>query len=164
MAGPSDDHAPVEGVVFHRLAWRELDAFARLEAGESMVRRLRRAERSRRKLLLYSLLEDSAKIPESFGPFRPPDQVWELLSRVDAAAPRLVDRLLAYPYVGSWAGYTIRLLRSGSEGVCPLWMHLGYMHLLAAAAAIRADIAFDITVPAWQGTVALPSLGSARLQ
>ena len=128
-----------------------------------MVRHLRRAERSRRKLLLHSLLEESAKMSASFGPLTPPDQVWELLARVEAAAPHAVDRVLAYPYVGSWAGYTTRLLRAGSDGVCPLWIHLGHMHLLAAAAAIRVGIDFRIEVPMWRGVVALPSLGVARL-
>src|SRR4051794_2394704 len=111
MGELSDRQAEAVGVAFHRLAWRELDAFARLEADEAMVRCLGRAERSRRKLLLHSLLEESAKTPASFGPLAPPDQVWELLARVDAAVPRVVDRVLAYPYVGSWAGYTTRLLR-----------------------------------------------------
>ncbi len=42
-------------------------------------------------------------------------------------------------------------------------MHLGHVHALAAAAAIRAGVDFTIAVPAWDGRVALPSLGMARL-
>ncbi len=151
------------GAAFHRLAWRELDAFARLEGDAAMVRRLRRAERSRRKMLLRALLEDSAKVPEVFGPLPPPDEVWGLLARADAVAPATVDRLLTHPYVGSWAGYTSRLLCTGTDGVCPLWIHLGYIHLLAAVAGIVADIDFQMSVPVWHGTVALPSLGLVRL-
>ncbi|HEV7651889.1 MAG TPA: HEXXH motif domain-containing protein [Actinophytocola sp.] len=108
-------------------------------------------------------MEDSAKVPDVFGPLPLPDAVWELFARVEAAAPRTIDRLLTHPYVGSWAGYTTRLLHAGTDGVCPLWMHLGYMHLLAAVAAIRAGLDFRMPVPVWNGTVALPSLGLARL-
>jgi HEXXH motif-containing protein len=163
MVGRPDDAETRIDTAFHRLTWRELDAFARLEGDAAMVRRLRRAERSRRKLLLRALLDSSAKVPDLFGPLPRPDDVWELLARVEAAAPATVDRLLDHPYVGSWAGYTTRLLHAGSDGVCPLWMHLGYVHLLAAVAAIRAGLDFRLAVPVWKGTVALPSLGLAQL-
>ncbi|HEY7595812.1 MAG TPA: HEXXH motif domain-containing protein [Actinophytocola sp.] len=158
MRGPSGD-----GIVFHHLPWRDLDAFARLEIDARMVGRLRLAERSRRKLLLHALMQGSAKSPELFGPLPAPDAVWELLARVEAVAPGILDRLLDHPYVGSWVGYTTRLLRNGIDGVCPLWMHLGHMHAFAAAAGVRAGIDFSIPVPAWEGRVVLPSLGLARL-
>lgn len=128
-----------------------------------MLRKLRRAERSRRKLLLRALLEDSAKSPELFGPLPPLESAWELLERVESRSPKALDRLLTHPYTGSWAGYTIRLLRDRIDGICPLWIHLGHLHALAAAAAIRAGLDFDARIPVWTGVAALPSLGAARL-
>jgi HEXXH motif-containing protein len=163
MGARPDDGESIDDAAFHRLTWRELDSFARLDGDAEMVRRLRRAERSRRKLLLRALMEDSAKFPEKFGPLPPPDDVWELLARVETVSPATVDRLLNHPYVGSWAGYTTRLLHTGSDGVCPLWIHLGYMHQLAAVAAVRANLDFRMTVPVWKGTVSLPSLGLVRI-
>lgn len=151
------------GTEFHRMPWNDFDAFARLEGDASMVRRLRRAERSRRKLLLHALLEDSAKTPELYGPMPPVEVVQELLARVEDASPTAFKQLLTHPYTGSWAGYTTRLLRDGIDGICPLWMHLGHVHAIAAAAAIRAGLHFEIEVPAWDGYVSLPSLGTARL-
>ncbi|MEV4311264.1 HEXXH motif domain-containing protein [Actinocrispum sp. NPDC049592] len=128
-----------------------------------MVRRLRRAERSRRKLLLRALMEECAKSPELTGPLPPLDAAWELLARVEGWSSKAFDHLLTHPYTGTWAGYTTRLLRSGIDGTGPLWIHLGHLHALAGAAAIRAGLDFDVDVPAWSGNVALPSLGMARL-
>ncbi|WP_410582864.1 HEXXH motif domain-containing protein [Amycolatopsis sp. lyj-108] len=147
---------------FHRLSWRDFDALARLDGDEDMARRLRRAERSRRKLLIHSLLTEATKIPDHSGPLPPLDSAWELLARAEARAPRSVNRMLTNPYTGSWAGYTTRLLRNGIDGVGPLWMHLGHAHAIAAAAAIRAELDFETVVPAWHGDVMLPSLGLAR--
>lgn len=157
------DQPPEDSFVFHRLPWGDFDAFARAEGDVGMMRRLRRAERSRRKLLLRALLEDSAKAEELSGPLPPLDTAWELLARAEDRSPKAFGRLLSHPYTGSWAGYTIRLLRNRVDGVCPLWMHVGHVHAIAAAAAIRAGLDFETEVPVWEGNAALPSLGVARL-
>lgn len=158
MPRESEDRA-----AFHRLSWRDFDNLARLAGDAGVMRRLRRAERSRRKLLLRGLMEEATKAPELLGPLPPLDAAWELLSRVEARSPKAFDRLLTHPYTGSWAGYTTRLCRNGMDGVGPLWIHLGHVHALAAAAAIRAGLDFETEVPAWNGNVMLPSLGMARL-
>ncbi|MEV6910366.1 HEXXH motif-containing putative peptide modification protein [Amycolatopsis sp. NPDC051071] len=147
---------------FHRLPWRDFDALARLQGDEDMARRLRRAERSRRKLLIHALLIEAAKTPDKLGPLPPLESVWELLARAEARTPRAVNRILTNPYTGSWAGYTTRLLRDSMDGVSPLWMHLGHAHAIAAAAAIRAELEFETEIPVWQGNAVLPSLGMAR--
>lgn len=147
---------------FHRLSWQEFDAFARFDGDEEMARRLRRAERSRRKLLIHALLTEAAKTPERLGPLPPLEAAWELLARAEARAPRVVNRILTNPYTGSWAGYTTRLLRNGTDGVGPLWMHLGHVHAIAAAAAIGAELDFETEIPVWHGNAVLPSLGMAR--
>jgi HEXXH motif-containing protein len=148
---------------FHLMPWTDLDELARGEIRSGVVRRLRRAERSRRLLLSRALLDEVTKTPELFGPLPSPEEAWDLLARVEAKAPSAFDRILAHPYVGSWAGYTIRLLRNGITGMCPLWMHVGHLHAIAAAAAIDAGLNFRISVPVWEGNAILPSLGLARL-
>ncbi|GAB3738269.1 HEXXH motif domain-containing protein [Amycolatopsis oliviviridis] len=127
-----------------------------------MARRLRRAERSRRKLLIHALLTEAMKTSADPGPLPSLDSAWELLARAEARAPRAVNRMLTNPYTGSWAGYTTRLMRNGIDGVGPLWMHLGHAHAIAAAAAIRAELDFETVIPAWHGNAMLPSLGMAR--
>lgn len=148
---------------FHRMPWGDFDAFARLSGDASMIGRLRGAEHSRRKLLVHALLESSAKVPGAYGPLPPLEVVWELLARVENVSPAALDRAFAHPYTGSWAGYATRLLNNGVEGICPLWMHLGHLHALAASAAIMADLEFEISVPLWEGNAVLPSLGTVRL-
>ncbi|SDF68651.1 HEXXH motif-containing protein [Lentzea fradiae] len=151
------------GAVFHHMPWHDFDALARLQGDAPMVRGLRRAECSRRKLLLHSLVEGSAKTPELYGPLPPVDVVLELLARVEYMCPEAFEELLIHPYTGSWAGYTTRLLRDGIDGACPLWMHLGHLHAITAASAIRAGLDFEIEVPLWDGNASLPSLGLVRL-
>jgi HEXXH motif-containing protein len=152
-----------DGITLHRLSWADFDALARGEGGASVVRRLRRAERSRRLLLLRALLEETTKTPGLFGPLPPAEDAWELLVRVEEKKPRALDRILAHPYTGSWAGYTARLVRNRITGVFPIWMHVGYVHALAAAAAIHAGLDFCVRIPVWNGGAMLPTLGLAQL-
>ena len=84
------------------------------------------------------------------------------MARAGDKDPAALESILAHPHTGSWAGYTVRLLRHHISGVSPLWVHVGHMHALAAAAAIRARLD-RISVPVCHGGVMLPTLGFARL-
>ncbi|MGH3759000.1 HEXXH motif domain-containing protein [Actinophytocola sp.] len=159
----SEMTAAGDNPVFHRIPWTDLDAVARGEASPETIRRLRRAERSRRLLLLRALLDAVAKSPTLSGPLPSPEDAWDLLDRVQVRAPAAFDEILAHPYTGSWAGYTIRLLRNEITGTWPLWFQIGHMHAIATAAAIRAGIPFQTTIPVWHGVATLPSLGAIRL-
>lgn len=148
----------------HTLSWEDFDLLARSEGGPDPVRRLRTAERSRRLLLLLSIIDEVAENRDRQSPLGSPEAAWDLLVRAQEADPRAFDDVLIHPYTGSWAGYATRLLRQDVEGDRPLWVHIGHLHALAAATAIRADIeAFHVRVPVWRGIVALPTLGIAHL-
>ncbi|HJP74435.1 MAG TPA: HEXXH motif domain-containing protein, partial [Pseudonocardiaceae bacterium] len=108
-------------------------------------------------------MTEAAKTPELLGPLPPLDSAWELLARAEARSPRAMKRMLDNPYTGSWAGYLTRLLRNGMDGVGPLWMHLGHVHAIAAAAAIQAELDFETEIPVWNGNAMLPALGLATL-
>jgi len=154
---------PHDNPMFHRLAWADLDSIARGQAGRKIVERLRTAERSRRLLLLRALLDEVSKKTDLFGPLPPPDEAWDLLARVEARSPESFEEILSHPYTGSWAGYTLRLFRNEITGPWPAWVHIGHMHSLAAAAAVRAGILFRAKIPCWNGVAVLPSLGAVRL-
>lgn len=152
-----------EHIPLHRLSWADFDQLAHGEGGARVVRRLRRAERSRRLLLLRALVEETTKVPELFGPLPPAEDAWELLARAEEKVPRALELILAHPYTGTWAGYTVRLLRNHITGVFPIWMHVGHVHALATAAAIHAGLDFCTHIPVWNGGALLPTLGMAQL-
>lgn len=147
----------------HKVSWSDFDELARGYAAPEVVRRLRRAEHSRRKLLLRALDDKLTKEPQLLGPLPSPDHAWELFERVEKTSPRALDLVLAHPYTGAWVGYVTRLLHNQITGTCPLWLHLGHLHALAAAAAIQAGIRFETRIPVWDGGAMLPTLGMVRL-
>lgn len=109
-----EDYAARHGFALHRLSWADFDDLARGAGGAGLVLRLRRAERSRRLLLLRALVEETTKIPELFGPLPSSEDAWELLARLQEKTPSALDLILAHPYTGTWAGYTARLLHNAS--------------------------------------------------
>ncbi|WP_234390496.1 HEXXH motif domain-containing protein [Streptomyces sp. MMG1533] len=97
------------------------------------------------------------------GPLPPLNRAWDLLDRVQQKSPADLDAVLTYPYVGNWAGHTLRRLRGRGSESSPLWVHVGHLHSVAAAASIRAGLDVQVQVPVRNGMVALPTLGTAHL-
>ncbi|WP_407912079.1 FxsB family cyclophane-forming radical SAM/SPASM peptide maturase [Kitasatospora sp. NE20-6] len=75
---------------------------------------------------------------------------WQVLVDLDGRAPDALDAVFAHPYARAWAARCLR----GEPGA-----DLGGLAELAAAAALRARIAFDLPVPVRAGAVHLPTLG-----
>lgn len=137
----------------HRLPSADLDELSCGEGGPATVDLLLAAERSRR-LLLLRMLDDATDL----GP------AWDLLSAVQRRAPEVVDELLMYPQTGMWLATALRRLRgSEPQDDPPLWVVLGHVSSLAAAAALRAELDFSIEIPMRHGRVPLPTLGCAEL-
>jgi HEXXH motif-containing protein len=160
---PTSGNATPESIR-HTIPWAEFDLLARSEGGPGPVRRLRAAERSRRLLLLRGIVDQVAQAPDLRGPLASPETAWDLLVLAQETDSSALDDVLAHPYTGSWAGYTTRLLlRRRTTDTRPLWVHIGHIHALAAAAAARAGIsAFRIRVPVWRGDAVLPTFGVAH--
>jgi HEXXH motif-containing protein len=152
----------------HALPGPLLDVATSGVVGEELASVLASAEYSLRLVALRAVL-DAARREASDSPLDGIDTAWDLLVRVDVAAPEAARLVLSYPSVGSWARTLLRRLRAApppaaevvtqADPAVPLWVEVGYLHSLAAAAAIRAGLAFGIRVPAVQGTVVLPTLG-----
>ncbi|MFF2998531.1 HEXXH motif domain-containing protein [Streptomyces sp. NPDC057950] len=137
----------------HRLPPDTLAELVRGEGGPATLDLLLGGERSRR-LLLLRMLDDAGGL----GP------AWDLLSEAQQRAPRVVDDLLMYPQTGMWLTTALRRLRGkATTQEPPLWVELGHMRALAAAAALRAELDFTIEVPVRHGRVPLPTLGCAVL-
>ncbi len=147
----------------HSISRDTFDQLAVGGGGIGAVELLRGADRSRRLLLLRGLVDQAEADGGLTGPLAPAARAWDLLVRAEQAAPDAVELVLGHPYTGSWAGYTTRLIEQDRSGECPLWVHYGYLHALAAAAAIHAGLDFSIRIPVWEDTVVLPTLGAGRL-
>ncbi|MEU5027665.1 HEXXH motif domain-containing protein [Streptomyces milbemycinicus] len=80
-----------------------------------------------------------------------------------------MDHLLLHPPVGAWLSRCLRRLRGvAGEGeqettAVPLWLETGYLHTVAASAALLAGIDFRIVVGVRDGGVMLPGLGFVDL-
>ncbi|MDG4863477.1 HEXXH motif domain-containing protein [Streptomyces sp. T-3] len=157
--------APAATMARHRMPVAELDALAAGRITPRTAARMASAERSRRMLMLRSIVE-AGRAAEPLGPLVPVEEACELIARAQHLNPEPVERVLAHPPIGLWA---VRVLgRLGREiepdpDEQPLWHEVGYLHALAAAAALRSGLPVTLRVPTYHGTVALPTLGHAVL-
>jgi HEXXH motif-containing protein len=147
----------------HRLAGRDFDELASGAADAAVLRRLRAAEHSQRLALLRALLDATRGRPDAQGPLPSADQAWDILVRAEQADAAQVAAVLDYPATGLWAALVLRRLRGRRHDDAPLWVEVGHLHAIAAAAAIRAGISVRTRLPVRRGTVVLPTLGHARL-
>lgn len=148
----------------HRVPAESLVALAEGDGDDGVVDLLVSAERSRRLLLLRVLDEmTSQDTPgQSDGPL-PLTEAWQLLDRAQRAAPAAVDTVLMYPQTGMWLSSALRRLRGTEEEATPLWVVLGHLSAVAAAAGVRAGLDFTIAVPVRHGYALLPTLGAAEV-
>jgi HEXXH motif-containing protein len=113
---------------------------------------LRSAQLSKHLLLLRQLVERAG------GEFEPQarqggfDAVLRLLVRIDVRHQAEFHAVVAYPHTGAWLMSCLRE---------PTWLDLAHLGSVAATAAIRAGMDFEVPVPARAGTVHLPMLGAA---
>lgn len=149
----------------HRISRPHFDALVAGHGDESALRALLRVERTWRLGLLRLVLDALRAEPALCGPLTPAEQVWDLLVAAERRDASAVAEVLRYPPVGTWAAHVLRRLRESEPASTetPLWSDIGYLHMLAASTAIRAQLDFAVTVPAADGYVVLPTLGCARL-
>jgi HEXXH motif-containing protein len=142
----------------HRIPRRLFDALATGSGGVEAVRELAAAQYSKHVILLRGVL--AAAQAAGAQQARLASQGYALLAtaqRRDAAA---ADAVIRYPSVGAWALRTARAVSDDPAGPAG---DPGALCAVAAAAAIRAGLAFEIDVPVTDGAVALPSLGVASI-
>jgi len=147
------------GVPRHRLPKAWLSALATGEGSAEKTRYFWQTERSRRLLLVRTLMEEiegDASLTERLPPV---SSVREVLRAARHAAPEAVDALLLDPGVGSGCAFALRRLRGGATD----GRDLGALYALALLAAARAGIAWHTRLPLRDGAVMLPTRGLARI-
>lgn len=136
--------------------------FAELAAGGGSTQALaflERGERTRRLLLLRTLLDRFATLPT---PLTSPARAWQVVKEAAARAPEPVDRLLLAPATGGWLAHMLRRLHGTATGP-DLWAEAGHLCALAVSASLLAGTTAELRVPLTDGSLALPGLGLARL-
>jgi uncharacterized protein len=132
----------------HELAGSSFDALAAGFGDRDALAHLIDSQRSERRKLLR-LLRVRARATE--------DALfldgWALLVRLEKEHPVELDQVLAHPYVRAWAEHCLR----GDEAVLPA--DAAHLAAVTAAAAIRAGLGIEVTVPVTDGHVHLPTLG-----
>ena len=83
---------------------------------------------------------------------------WERLVSLGKEHPAALDQVLAHPYVRAWAEHC---LRGGDTAA--LSADAAHLAAITAAAAIRAGVPAEVTVPVTEGYVYLPTLGRLRV-
>jgi uncharacterized protein len=124
------------------------DALAAGGGGPEAMQQLTAAQYSKHVLLLL----DVARSGEARAGY-------ELLAAVQRRDPGAARTVMRHPAVGAWAQHVIRAARN--HPALPS-AEPGWLCAVAAAAAIRARMPAQITVPVTGGMVMLPSLGAVR--
>jgi HEXXH motif-containing protein len=122
---------------------------------------LEKSQYSHRRLALRALLDQLAANPHVVGALVDPEHVWRILAAAEEQDADAVADVLMYPTVGVWLTRALHHTRPASSS--PIWGELGYLHLIAAAAAIRSGVPCTLRVPASHGAITLPTVGQARV-
>jgi HEXXH motif-containing protein len=128
---------------------RELFVALACGGGARAVQELAAAQYSKHLILIRGVLE-AAQPGDRFAV-----SGYQLLAEVQRHVPAAAEAVISHPSVGAWALHTLR----GDQtlpGAVP-----GGLSAVAAAAAIRACLPAQIEVPVTDGSVMLPTLGSA---
>ncbi|WP_228034264.1 HEXXH motif domain-containing protein [Streptomyces spongiae] len=121
-----------------------------------------RAERTRRLMLLGELLDRLDEQPDILGELGSAQTAWRLIAEAAEAQPDSLDALLMSPQVGCWIAHMLRRLHGTTDGP-PLWVDAGHLFTVCLVARLRAGLDADLAVPVWDGALALPTLGLARI-
>jgi HEXXH motif-containing protein len=139
----------------HHIPEKVFIALAAGGGGAAAVDLLRKAQRSKRLLLLRGVRD--AAVAAGHPQAAQARGAYDLLTDVQDSAPQAASAALHYPTVGEWARRNLLVLTGRQEGTA----QPGELMALAAAAAIRARFPCTVEVPVRDGAIVLPSLGRA---
>jgi HEXXH motif-containing protein len=119
---------------------------------------LRAGQRSKRLLLLHELVSAARSgAPQTFAHGKG-DESLAVLTEARRRSRHAVDEVLLQPQVGAWATVCLRGLSSDGEISSA---DLGHLGAVAASAALRAGLGFEVTTYVRDGSVMFPTFGTA---
>ncbi|MFC6014986.1 HEXXH motif domain-containing protein [Plantactinospora solaniradicis] len=146
----------------HRLTIEQFVALGQGDGDRHAIGVLSASQRSKRRLQLRAVVQRAAKLGDDIAAIVA--EATRLLGEAEAARPESVHSVLAHPYLDNWASSCLRRLLpvdgSGLSRPPGIEDELGYLTALAAAAAAKAGLPFEITLPVRDGVAALPTLGA----
>ncbi|MFF1837069.1 HEXXH motif-containing putative peptide modification protein [Streptomyces sp. NPDC058231] len=142
-----------------------LRELGRTEGDADSLGLLVRDQDTRRLVLLRALLDAAGGAPATVLPPRRLSRLrqdWALLEAADRADRTAARAVLLYPLAGPWAQRCLRGL-TAPGATAGLTSDLDHLSALAAAAAIRAGLAFSVRLTApGGGLLPLPTLGALQ--
>ncbi|GHH44225.1 HEXXH motif domain-containing protein [Lentzea cavernae] len=150
------------GVATHRLSRFVFDEICHGSVSRAGIDVLRGGQYSIRKLRLRTFVDAAAEMADRLGPLFDVERAWDLLAEAESVSPAAVEDVLMYPTVGVWLSRALRQVLGMALDDTPFWSEVGGFQLVAAAAAVRSGVLFEIAVPVVHGAVTLPSVGVLR--
>lgn len=138
----------------HRLTWSQFAEFCAGPVDRTIVALLRNGQYSRRRLLLSAVVDAAPNTEDA----------WRILVAAEERDPAAVADVLMSPPVGIWLVRVVRRLHGVALDGPPLPVELGFLHALAAAAAVRARLPCELDIPVVDGVVTLPTIGQFDLR
>jgi HEXXH motif-containing protein len=145
----------------HLLPAAAFTALAEGAGRPATIRLLHDAQLSKHLMLLHAIAEaadtaakDTAAVPDGPAAFR---AGYALLAEIQAEDQKAAGWLLGLPHLGGYAHDCLIRLEQGSAA------DFAYFACLAASAAVRGGVPFELDVPVRDGHVLLPGLGFMRI-
>ncbi|WP_329375252.1 aKG-HExxH-type peptide beta-hydroxylase [Streptomyces sp. NBC_01483] len=146
-----------------RLGNTAVHALATGNEDRPLIQRLRDQQLAARVLWLRELVGRAETAMAGHPDMLPAvGEVRALLIRADRADSLIVAEVLLDPSVGRWMSRTLRALNDRLVDLPS--DDLAHLQSVAAAAAVRAGLAFDLRLPLRDGFALLPTLGAADLR
>lgn len=141
----------------HRLTRTTFDEVCSGPIADDAMRLLQAAQHSHRRLRLRALVDRLEANPTAVGVQVDIAACWAALAEAEARDPDATADILMYPSVGVWLARALH--HHARPDVVTPWPELGYLHAIAAAAAVRTGVPRTVRVPVWHGVVSLPTVG-----
>lgn len=127
-----------------------------------VIKRLWRAEHSRRLVMLRAFLDAAQADPGlAASPVTPIAEAWAALERAEGQDGPAVAALLMHPQLGAWLSYALRRHRGGAKSSAPGYQDFGQLHAVAIAAATLTGQPYSAVVPLRAGRIIVPQFGMA---